>query len=74
MSQARAMIKPFLTPYITITGTGIGMGMGRTVRHSAYRYGPDYSGTFSNSQFSVSIFNLTKTLAHFVTGGRDGPL
>ncbi|KKL12392.1 hypothetical protein LCGC14_2536210 [marine sediment metagenome] len=39
-----------------------------TVRHSAYRYGPDRVGTFSNSQFSVSIFNLTKKLAHFVMG------
>ncbi|KKL94118.1 hypothetical protein LCGC14_1867840, partial [marine sediment metagenome] len=31
-------------------------------------YGLDYSGTYSNSQFFVSIFNLTKKLAllHFV--------
>jgi len=41
----------------------------RTVRHSVYRYGPDRVGTFINSQFSVSIFNLTKKLAHFVMGG-----
>ncbi len=45
-----------------------------TVRHSAYRYGPDRVGTFINSQFSVSIFNLTKKLAHSMMGGNDGPL
>jgi hypothetical protein len=40
-----------------------------TIRHSAYRYGPDRVDTFSNSQFFVSIFNLTKKLVHFVMGG-----
>ena len=76
MSQAWANVESSMNhlgksqpAYITITGMGMGMGMGRTVRHSAYRYGPDRVGTFINSQFSVSIFNLTKKLAHFVMGG-----
>ncbi|KKL63012.1 hypothetical protein LCGC14_2179380 [marine sediment metagenome] len=37
-------------------------------RNPVRRYGLDYSGTYSNSQFFVSIFNLTKKLAlwHFM--------
>ncbi len=39
-----------------------------TVRLSVTRYGLDRVGTYINSQFSVSIFNLTKKLAHIVMG------
>ena len=53
------MLKPFLTPYITITGTGTGTG--RAVR-CAVLHMDMLSSTVINSQFFISIFNLTKKL------------